>query len=219
MFEQQSHDALDDEQFTGEVNHSFVPLDVASLRHVGPVADLIDQFQRADTQVRLFDITSDVGIPVFASSVTGIPGGPDGGGLGAYPDARLAAVRAITEAAQQRLLLGLRNPLLQERKISKWQPLPWEGSSANSQKGLIRRFEEVGSVSNIDIREDIRFMLESLKLRGLNQVIVVELTKPELDVPVVKVVVPGLADYWTNAASPQWAALGSRVMHYIHTPQ
>lgn len=219
LFGMEPQDSLDFEQLTGEVDKSFVPLDMDSLEHVWPVADLINQFKRAGTQVNIFDVTSDIGIPVFATSVTGLPGGPDGGGLGAYPDARLAVVRAITEAAQQRLLLGLRNPLVQKRAVPEWGPLPWEYSSANSERGLVRRFEEVGSVTNIDILEDIRCMLESLRLRGLNQVIVVDLTKPVLDVPVVKVVVPGLADYWTSAVSPQWTALGSRVLRYINTPE
>ncbi len=79
----------------------------------------------------------------------------------------------------------------------------------------MRHFGEVRSIPNQDILEDIHCMINALRLRGLDRVIVVDLTKPELDMPVVKVVVPGLADYWTSAESPQWTALGSRVMRYF----
>jgi ribosomal protein S12 methylthiotransferase accessory factor YcaO len=42
-------------------------------------------------------------------------------------------------------------------------------------------------------------------------VIAVELTKPGLDVPVVKVIAPGLADYWNSAAPPDWRAVQRRM--------
>jgi ribosomal protein S12 methylthiotransferase accessory factor len=66
-----------------------------------------------------------------------------------------------------------------------------------------------------DILDDIQLMINSLLDQGLEQVIVVDLTKPEINVPVVKVIVPDLADFWTSDAPPQWEALGPRVMRYL----
>jgi ribosomal protein S12 methylthiotransferase accessory factor len=43
-----------------------------------------------------------------------------------------------------------------------------------------------------DIREDIRWMMAQLAEAGLTRAYAVELTHPEIDVPVVRVVVPGL---------------------------
>jgi ribosomal protein S12 methylthiotransferase accessory factor len=200
---------------TNEAENSFVEVDLDSLEHVWPAADMISQFHRAGAQVKVYDIASDIEIPVFATSITGLPGGPDGGGLGSHPDARLALARALTEAAQQRLLLGLRNPLFNKQSVPNWEQATWKSFSAYSEKETVRCFEEIHSVAHKDILDDIHYMLNALKMRGLNQAILVDLTRPELGMPVVKVIVPGLVDYWTSNTSPQWAALGNRVMRLI----
>jgi ribosomal protein S12 methylthiotransferase accessory factor YcaO len=200
---------------TNEAENSFVEVDVDSLEHVWPAAGLISQFQRAGAQVKVYEITSDIEIPVFATSITGLPGGPDGGGLGSHPDARLALTRALTEAAQQRLLLGLRNPLFNKRSVPNWEQATWKSFPENSETKPVRCFEEIHSVTHKDILEDIHYMLNALKMRGLDQAILVDLTKPELGMPVVKVIIPGLVDFWSSSTYPNWAALGNRVMRLI----
>jgi YcaO-like protein with predicted kinase domain len=72
------------------------------------VVDLATRFERAGIAVRLFDQTSDIGVP----TILAVSGPRDRGqakhfdiatGAGTHPDASRAALRALTEAAQTRV--------------------------------------------------------------------------------------------------------------------
>ncbi|MBP1860041.1 YcaO-like family protein [Rhizobium herbae] len=82
-----------------------------SLYGGGAMADILARIERAGLVLRLFDITSDIGIPCFTAFL-----GPAGvlsnrplryvevtNGSGAHPSPSVAALRAVTEAAQSRL--------------------------------------------------------------------------------------------------------------------
>jgi ribosomal protein S12 methylthiotransferase accessory factor YcaO len=77
--------------------------------------------------------------------------------------------------------------------------------------GRTRRLEDLHSAVLSTIQEDIEYMLQALKSRGNERAVVVPLNKPGLDTPVVKVIVPGLADYWNSAAPPVWQAIQRRL--------
>ena len=51
---------------------------------------------------------------------------------------------------------------------------------------------EVPSCSTNDFKDDIEYIIQRLTDAGLTEVIVCDLTDPDLQVPVVRVVVPGL---------------------------
>ena len=51
---------------------------------------------------------------------------------------------------------------------------------------------EIKSYINDDILDDIKLILSRLRSNGLNQVIVVDLTNPQIKIPVVRTIVPGL---------------------------
>jgi ribosomal protein S12 methylthiotransferase accessory factor len=189
----------------------FRSLDLASIADTPPVGELVQQLERAGAQLRVYDITSDISIPVFSASINGIPGQEDGGGLGAHPDARLALTRAITEAAQQRLVLGLQSLAALASPVKRWKKSAWEEPDSSPVYSVARRFDELPSSRNLDILEDIDCMLAALQSRGYEQIVLVDLTKPEFEIPVVKVIVPGLADYWTSDAPPQWSTLTARI--------
>ncbi len=75
------------------------------------VTDLAERIDAAGFQLRLFDITSDIGVPVYFSTIAPIPKGREdlwkhfdlSSGMGAHPSPARAAIRAITEAAQSRV--------------------------------------------------------------------------------------------------------------------
>ena len=70
-----------------------------------PAALLADLAAR-NFAVALWETTSDVGVPAFACALsdTEAPRSPAGFGAGCHPDPATAAIRAITEAAQTRLI-------------------------------------------------------------------------------------------------------------------
>ena len=163
-----------------------------------PVRHLVDKFKRAGISLTIKDITSDIGIPTFnASSVEWITHdyGYLAEGHGTHPDARIAILRAISEVSQTRAanIQGARDDL---RKIKygeqntddrrAWQFMP-------STKRI--KFSEIETFFNEDILDDIKLILLRLKNGGLNQVIIVDLTNPDIGVPVVRALVPGLETF------------------------
>jgi len=163
-----------------------------------PVKNLVEKFRRAGISLMVKDITSDIGIPTFnASSVEWISHdyGYLAEGHGTHPDARIAVLRAITEVSQTRAanIQGARDDL---RKI-KYNDENTDDRRAwqfmHSTKKI--RFSEVPTFFNEDILDDINFILYRLKNVGLNQVIIVDLTNPDIGIPVVRAIVPGLETF------------------------
>ena len=163
-----------------------------------PVKTLVEKFRQAGISLMVKDITSDIGIPTFnASSVEWISHdyGYLAEGHGTHPDARIAILRAITEVSQTRAanIQGARDDL---RKI-KYNDENTDDRRAwqfmHSTKKI--RFSEVPTFFNEDILDDINFLLYRLKNVGLNQVIIVDLTNPDIGIPVVRAIVPGLETF------------------------
>ena len=163
-----------------------------------PVKTLVEKFRQAGISLMVKDITSDIGIPTFnASSVEWISHdyGYLAEGHGTHPDARIAILRAITEVSQTRAanIQGARDDL---RKI-KYNDENTDDRRAwqfmHSTKKI--RFSEVPTFFKEDILDDINFILYRLKNVGLNQVIIVDLTNPDIGIPVVRAIVPGLETF------------------------
>ena len=56
-------------------------------------------------------------------------------------------------------------------------------------------FSEVKSYLNNDMLDDIKVILNRLRKAGLKRVIIVDLTNPSVDIPVVRAIVPGLETF------------------------
>jgi ribosomal protein S12 methylthiotransferase accessory factor len=163
-----------------------------------PVSKLVKRFNDSNIPLIIKDITSPIGIPTFnASSIEWLTEnyGYLAEGHGTHPDARIALLRAITEVSQTRAanIQGARDDL---RKIS-------YGSSNSDEKKTWQfmksknsiPFSEIKSYVNDDILDDIKLILSRLSSNGLNQVIVVDLTNPQIKIPVVRTIVPGLETF------------------------
>jgi ribosomal protein S12 methylthiotransferase accessory factor YcaO len=163
-----------------------------------PASNLVDKFNRAGISLTIKDITSDIGIPTFnASSVEWITHdyGYLAEGHGTHPDSRIALLRAITEVSQTRAanIQGARDDL---RKINYGEQntddrRAWQFMQSTRKM----RFSEVSTFFNEDIMDDIKLILSRLKSVGLSQVIIVDLTNPEIGIPVVRAIVPGLETF------------------------
>jgi putative methanogenesis marker protein 1 len=166
----------------------------------GDIRALIDKFQNAEVSVLVRDITSDIGIPTFAAvsddillkdpTLLTI-------GMGTHTNARVAIQRAITEVAQSRLtqIHGAREDTTTAdlRRVMGYEWMRKQNQHwfdiADSED-----FDALDPVSrdNDDFLEDIKHVLTRLRAAGLERVIVVDLTRAEIGVPVVRVIVPGL---------------------------
>ncbi len=157
---------------------------------------LLDRLRRAGLRVALRDITSDVGVATIHCSLAeplGRGRHTIHGGYGCHPDARVAVVRALTEAAQSRCgwIQGGREDLPSFAGESPRLADPDE----ILEHGPRRMFDEVTSVEYKCVGDDVAWLLSRLSSAGFRQAVVVDLTRPELGVPVVRVVVP-LAETW-----------------------
>jgi thioglycine synthase len=169
------------------------------------IKNLVKRFTNAGITLLIKDITQkDIGIPTFvASSVEWITDdyGYFAKGFGTHPDSRIALIRAITEVSQTRAanIQGARDDL---KKISyqkadeihkrKWQFIPASSSRLNDS---IVKFSEINSYVENDILQDINHILRGLKRAGLRRVIVVDLTNPNIGIPNVRAIVPGLETF------------------------
>jgi ribosomal protein S12 methylthiotransferase accessory factor len=166
-----------------------------------PARKLLEKFANCQISIKVKDVTSDIGIPTFiASSVEWI--NHDYGylveGHGTHPDSRIAMVRAITEVSQSRAanIQGSRDDL---RKM-KYDPDDGDDKRSwqfiESSKSI--RFSEIKSYHNEDILDDIELILAKLKEVKLNRAIIVNLTHPKINIPVVRAIVPGLETFKVN---------------------
>lgn len=163
-----------------------------------PVSKLADKFERAGISLTVKDITSDTGIPTFnASSVEWVTHdyGYLAEGHGTHPDARIALLRAITEVSQTRAanIQGARDDL---RKIKYGEQNMDDKRAWQFMRSTRKiKFSQVQTFFNEDILDDIKLILSRLKGVGLSQVITVDLTNPEIGIPVVRAIVPGLETF------------------------
>jgi len=163
-----------------------------------PVSKLADRFECAGISLTVKDITSDTGIPTFnASSVEWVSHdyGYLAEGHGTHPDARIALLRAITEVSQTRAanIQGARDDL---RKIKYGEQNTDDQRAWQFMQSTRKiKFSQVKTFFNEDILDDIKLILSRLKGVGLSQVIIVDLTNPDIGVPVVRAIVPGLETF------------------------
>ncbi len=169
----------------------------------GEIQDLRDKFSDADVSLLIRDITSDVGVPTFAAVSDDIMLRDPALltiGMGTHTDARVAIDRAITEVAQSRLtqIHGAREDTVTAdvRRMMGYEWMRernkhWFATSEEKDFEAVKSF----SFDSNDFLDDIKYTVERLKGVGLERVIVVDLTREEIGVPVARVIVPGLEMY------------------------
>jgi ribosomal protein S12 methylthiotransferase accessory factor len=158
---------------------------------------VLDSFARAHLTVRVWDVMSDVGIACFYCLVVGQgddPADPELGS-GCHPAREVALLRALTEAAQARItyITGARDDFSADDYSPRGRARRWRECQAVLQGSPPQRdFRAVPTWATERLDEDVAWMLERLRAVGSQEVVVVDLTKAEFDIPVARVLVPGL---------------------------
>jgi ribosomal protein S12 methylthiotransferase accessory factor len=161
---------------------------------------LLAKYNQAGIVVRLWHVTSDVGIAAFICDIRDQSAGEPGRlrhfhGAGCHPDRVVALIRALTEAAQSRLtyIAGIRDDLLP----SEYEEPP----NAEIVDALLDALCEeeapiplsaVPTFVSDDLGSDLRWELERLRAAGMVRAIAVDLRRPDFGIPVVRMVIPGL---------------------------
>lgn len=161
---------------------------------------VLDAYARERIDVGVWDTTTDIGMPAFACLI--VPRADGGlrnlyatGGMGCHPRREVALLRALTEAAQSRLTLiaGSRddNPRAQYDHFC-------DADELAVHRQQLERLERVCSFPDIPtfdgdtFAHDVIWELERLTAAGIEEVVIVDLTLPEVGLPVVRAVIPGV---------------------------
>jgi ribosomal protein S12 methylthiotransferase accessory factor len=182
-----------------------------------PAAALLRKLQRAGLAVELLDLTSATGIATIACTIRE-PQGPPGlvhaySGCGTHPDARIALTRALTEAAQSRLtcIQGGREDL--PDLVPPGDAVPQETAQDGGERTI--RFDEIASFQHPSVNDDVEFIIERMRQCGFEQVVTVDITRKEVGIPVVRVIVPRSETWTIYFADSGRASLGPRALQQV----
>jgi ribosomal protein S12 methylthiotransferase accessory factor len=161
---------------------------------------VLDNYERADVAVAVWETTSDIGVPAFFCSIADLSPDPlhllyASSGMGCHPAREVALLRALTEAAQSRLttIAGSRDDGGRGKYERTRDPEVLRAVRAEmAEGGPTRSFRDAPTRAHETFDEDLRWMLGRLHAAGVEEVIVVELTKADAGFAVVRVVIPGL---------------------------
>ncbi|TDP96599.1 TOMM precursor leader peptide-binding protein [Labedaea rhizosphaerae] len=153
------------------------------------------------------DLTADLGVPVIAALSRRVDAGTDTQeimlGFGAHLDPKVALRRALTELNQMMPSVLAENRYgCGDGEIIDW----WRGATTENQPYLMPAVDvpakgpaDFEYQPRTDLREDIEFLHNRLRADGM-QLLVLDQTRPDIGLPVVKVVVPGLRGFWARYA-------------------
>jgi bacteriocin biosynthesis cyclodehydratase domain-containing protein len=160
---------------------------------------------RLGREVWLLDVTADLGVPVMVA-VSRRTNGPREDimlGCGAHLDPRLAARRALTELNQ---CMPMACEPVRLEKFDVDTRYWFEHARIAEQSWLAPAPAEAprdalhhGYQHRRDLIDDIRAVQDTLESRGM-EVLVLDQTRPDIGLPVVRVVVPGLRHFWSRFA-------------------
>jgi thioglycine synthase len=211
IFKKTEHSKLSEDEFIDD-SSIFQEVDISEIiEEYEPLKFLVKRFNDVGLPLLIKDITQkDIGVPSFvASSVESISSnyGYYAKGYGTHLDARIALIRAITELSQTRAgnIQGARDDLrkIQYNENDEIHKRKWEFMRTSSSSVLYgipninqpTPFSEIKSNVKEDILDDIKHILNGLKNAGLKRAIIVDLTHPDVGIPVVRAIVPGLETF------------------------
>jgi oxazoline/thiazoline synthase len=170
------------------------------------ISDLKIQLAETGRRVWMLDVTSDLEIPCFVAITHWMENAQEfvEFGSGAHFDARIAALRAMTELSQFLSigLMGRRNaapssPVSNDHGPSPFrlQDLPYLTPSGETKM----RSNFGAKFGQLDKREQVIACVDLAKRAGLD-FLVLDHTRPDIEVPVVRVIVPGLRHFYRRFA-------------------
>jgi ribosomal protein S12 methylthiotransferase accessory factor len=149
--------------------------------------------------VAAWDITTDIGVPSYICKIMMRDyignGVRPAFGSGTHLSPIIALQKAMTEAAQSRItfIAGARDDQYAahyDAQLSENVYRRWYADVVEQPE--IRAFTDTTDIALDTAEANQALLLEKLVQQGLDEVIAVDLTKEEFDIPVVKIIVPGL---------------------------
>jgi bacteriocin biosynthesis cyclodehydratase domain-containing protein len=171
------------------------------------LAELRDGYERIGRHMWALDLTSDLGVPVVAavSRQAGGAGERIIFGFGAHFDPRIALRRAVTEMGQllsTALGCAATDQAPSDPDLRSW----WQTATIEDQSYLApdlaeraRTPADAPYTPSADLRDDVDACTSLARRHGMD-LLVLDQTRPDIGIPVVRVVVPGLRHFWARFA-------------------
>jgi ribosomal protein S12 methylthiotransferase accessory factor len=157
----------------------------------------------------VLDLTTDLGIPVFASITRRTDGQPEQivPGFGAHLDPKIALLRAVTEMNQM-----LSSPLLNrpgeaaEKEPVDPETAHWLQTATTANQPYLLAAEAAPRTATSyapawadDVADDVRTCQALVERAGM-EMLILDQTRAEVGLSVAKVIVPGLRHFWPRLA-------------------
>jgi ribosomal protein S12 methylthiotransferase accessory factor len=156
-------------------------------------------FASKGVEVHLKNLTSDIGVPTIAAATDDVVMQDPALltlGIGTHLSPEVAATKALLEVAQSRLtqIHGAREDTMyaeHSRKLG-YERMKRINKMWLTENGPEVKLSDLPRMDTDDIFDDLQVVRSRLNSRGLKSTVVVDLTRKELGIPVVRVIVPGL---------------------------
>lgn len=166
---------------------------------------LKDYYQTQHRDLWVLDITSDLNIPCFAAISRRTKGATEEIllGFGTHFDAKVAILRAVTEM-NQALGIDLDNGLTMPDSPD-WQYWLKEATLENQpylvgdRNAALKVYSDYQQRCHDDLRQDVLTCVEIAAQHGM-ETLVLDQTRPDVGLNVVKVIVPGMRHFWSRFA-------------------
>ena len=173
------------------------------------LASAADYYARCEREVWMLDVTSDIGIPSFVA-LSRRPNADTEDiiyGAGAHADPRLAALRAVCELNQCLTWLprpggGDGKPMIDDPlALSWWKTARIADCSwlAPAPDAPLRQGSHYPVIESADTRDDVEHCRALVEAKGM-EFLVLDQTRPDIGMPVARVIVPGMRHFWARFA-------------------
>ena len=173
------------------------------------LASAPERYARYERDLWMLDITSDMGIPAYVA-LSRRPNADTEDiiyGAGAHADPRTAALRAICELNQCLTWLprpgaGDGKPRIDDPLALRWwktarlADCSWLAPAADAPPCGASRY---AAIETADTREDVEHCRALVEARGM-EFLVLDQTRPDIGMPVARVIVPGMRHFWARFA-------------------
>ena len=173
------------------------------------LASASDYYARCERNLWMLDVTSDIGIPSFVALSRRLDAQTEDiiYGAGAHPDPSTAALRAICELNQCLTWLphpGRRDgrPMIDDPLALWWwktvrlADCPWLAPATDEPP---RKASDYSVIESTDTREDVENCRALVEAKGM-EFLVLDQTRPDIEMPVARVIVPGMRHFWARFA-------------------
>jgi thioglycine synthase len=166
------------------------------------IKDILSMFKEAGIHIKLVNLTADVEITTVAA-VSDDTVLKDPAlltlGVGTHLDPEVAVIRAITEVAQSRAtqIHGTREDTIRAVFMRKagYERMKRINSHWFGESDDIIEINELKNISGKSFKEDIETSKTLLSKCGFEDILYIDLTRPEIKIPVVRVLIPGMELY------------------------